>query len=243
MVLFLSWLFCVFCFFIPFKKRPQKAGHSKNPQNPKCRKKGQTKNSVSAVVFTNSVPNFLGVGYKNVIVCWKHYKNRGLSIFRERKKGQTLTKLLSWKSVQGWVENLSNYVAQHNWTDFRRKKMVIVYLFFFYFLERCHSPCRKKKILEKKQKQKKEQNLDRFSTQKRAIFGQASNSTIYIYIYIWRRPRFLPTFLAFCRQKQHILAILRQKRGKGRSKKEDQIGRAFFGRKVHFFPSFKHIFA
>ena len=29
-------------------------------------KKRQTKNSVRAVVFTKSVPNFLGVGYKNV---------------------------------------------------------------------------------------------------------------------------------------------------------------------------------
>ena len=34
-------------------------------------KKGQTKKSVSAVVFTNSVPNFLGVGYKNIFFCWK----------------------------------------------------------------------------------------------------------------------------------------------------------------------------
>ena len=30
-------------------------------------------------------------------------------------------KLLSWKSVQGWVENLSNCVAQHNWTDVQLK--------------------------------------------------------------------------------------------------------------------------
>ena len=44
-------------------------------------------------------------------------------------------------------------------------------------------------------------------------------------------------FWLFARQKQHILAISRPKREKGRNKKEDQtnIGRAFFGRKVLFF--------
>ena len=62
-VLFLSWLFCVF-FVSSFlsKKRPQKIGHSKNPQNQKCRKKGQIKNSVSAVVFTNIVFLIFGGG-------------------------------------------------------------------------------------------------------------------------------------------------------------------------------------
>ena len=49
-------------------------------------------------------------------------------------------------------------------------------------------------------------------------------------------------FLVFERQKQHILAILRKKE-KGRNKKDDQIGCAFFGRKVYFFPNFKPIFA
>ena len=91
---------------------------------------------------------------------------------RKEKKGRKLTKLLSRKSVQGWVENLSNYVAQHNWTDFRRKKMVIL-SFFFCFLS--HSPCRKK-ILEK-QNEKKEENLDRCSTQKRAVLGQIFDTT------------------------------------------------------------------
>ena len=46
-------------------------------------------------------------------------------------------------------------------------------------------------------------------------------------------------FWLFARQKQHVLAILRQKREKGRNKKEDQNWSCFFGRKVQFFPSFK----
>ena len=49
-------------------------------------------------------------------------------------------------------------------------------------------------------------------------------------------------FCLFERQKQHILAILRQKRKKGRNKKEDQTFRAFFGQKVHFLSSCKQNF-
>ena len=40
-------------------------------------------------------------------------------------------------------------------------------------------------------------------------------------------------------KKQHLLAILRQNR---ETKRKTKIGRAFFGRKVHFFPSFKQNF-
>ena len=58
-------------------------------------------------------------------------------------------------------------------------------------------------------------------------------------IYLWRRPRFLPTFFPFWKAKQHILAILRQKGKREGTKSATKIGRAFFGRKVHFFPSFK----
>ena len=51
----------------------------------------------------------------------------------------------------------------------------------------------------------------------------------------WRRPLFSACSLAFWKEKkQHTLAILRQKKEKGRNKKDDQIGRAFFGRKCTF---------
>ena len=66
---------------------------------------------------------------------------------------------------------------------------------------------------------------------------------IYIYIYIWRRPRFLPTLGLFARQKQHILAILRQKREKGRNKRKTKLGRAFLVEKCTFFPNCKPFFA
>ena len=49
------------------KKTPKKLDTAKKTQNQKCRKKGETKKSASAIVFTNSVPNYWGVGYKNVI--------------------------------------------------------------------------------------------------------------------------------------------------------------------------------
>ena len=58
----LFFVLCSFFVFIPFKKDPTKTGH-KNPKT-KMQKKWTNKNSVSAVVVTNRVPNLLGVGYK-----------------------------------------------------------------------------------------------------------------------------------------------------------------------------------
>ena len=56
----LNFVLC-FVVFIPLKQTT-KNGHSKNPKKQKCR--NTDKNSVSAVVFTNSVPNFLGWALK-----------------------------------------------------------------------------------------------------------------------------------------------------------------------------------
>ena len=63
-----------------------------------------------------------------------------------------------------------------------------------------------------------------------------------IFYFFRRRPRSLPTFSGFERQKQNILALLRQEREKGRNKKDDQNWPCFFCRKVHRH-SFKQIFA
>ena len=60
-----------------------------------------------------------------------------------------------------------------------------------------------------------------------------------IYIYICGRGLvFCLRFWLFERQKPHILAILRQKREKGRSKKEDQNRSCFFWSKSALFPQF-----
>ena len=57
--------FVFFCFFIPLKKMtPKKPGHSKKTQKCKNAEKTDKKKSVSAVVFTNSVLKFFGVGLK-----------------------------------------------------------------------------------------------------------------------------------------------------------------------------------
>ena len=125
------------------------------------------------------------------------------ALLQKEKNGRKLTKLLSWKSVQAWVENLSNYVAQHNWTDFQRKKMVF-FFFFFFFFEKSHSPCRRKTIFENKNNKKrnfwtdfqlkKGQNLDRFSTLQH----------IYIYIYTYLR---LLVHTPFCHSPQSCFRI------------------------------------
>ena len=99
------------------------------------------------------------------------------ALFQKGKKGPILTKLLSWKSVQGCVENPSKYVAQHNWTDFQRKKLC-----FSFFLKNLILPAERRRFLNKKKTKKwtdfqlkQGQFLDGFSTLQR----------IYIYIYTY----------------------------------------------------------
>ena len=119
-VLFLSWLFCVF--FISFKKKTKKSDTAKKTKPKMLRKKEQTKHSVSAAVFTNSVPNFGGVGY-TMWFCWKHYKNRGFEHIFRKEKRQQINKIiepkicprLSLKSVQACcATQLDRFSAQQN---------------------------------------------------------------------------------------------------------------------------------
>ena len=66
------FVFCCFVlnfvFFVDFhssqKRTPQKPGHSTNPKKNKNAEKPDKKKSVSAVVFTDSVLKFFGVGLK-----------------------------------------------------------------------------------------------------------------------------------------------------------------------------------
>ena len=55
--------FVYFCFFIPLKLRPPKSRTQQKPKKAKMQK-NRTKKTVSAIVFTNSVLQFLGVGLK-----------------------------------------------------------------------------------------------------------------------------------------------------------------------------------
>ena len=66
-VLFLCWLFCVQFFVLGYsflsKKADKKTDTAKTPKTKNAEERTQKK-SVSAVVFTNSVPNFVGVDKK-----------------------------------------------------------------------------------------------------------------------------------------------------------------------------------
>ena len=53
-----------FCFFIPLKKRPPKNRTQQKPKKAKMQKKRTAKKENSAIVFTNSVLQFFGVGLK-----------------------------------------------------------------------------------------------------------------------------------------------------------------------------------
>ena len=223
-VLFIFWLFHVhFLFFIPSKKPKYWTQQKKQ----KCRKKGQTKNTVSAVVFTTSVPNFLG-GLHKLYFCWKHIKIGVSAYFEKGKKGPKCEKRLSQKSVQGWVKNQSKYVAQHNWTDFwLKRRYLFVFLFLLFFLL-SHSPCRKKNIFEKKE----ERRIWTDAWIKKGIFGQMLDSTTYIYIYFFLlthhhlgapHSRWSISSPCFCQKMQKMLVNF--------------FWRAFLSRWFLFFPS------
>ena len=89
-LLFSFLLFCFeflfvffFCFFIPLKKRPpKKTGHSKNPKKTKMQKNRTKK--ISAVVFTKSVLQFLGVGLKFAFLAENTIKIVVLACFSNR---------------------------------------------------------------------------------------------------------------------------------------------------------------
>ena len=66
----------VFVFFILLKRKGHKKTDTAKTKNTKMQKR--TIFSVSAVVFTRSVPIFRG-GPKNATNCWKHYENSGFS--------------------------------------------------------------------------------------------------------------------------------------------------------------------
>ena len=98
------------------------------------------------------------------------------ALFSKRKKGQKLTQLLSWKSVQVCVEYPSKYVAQHNWTDFQRN----LFLFFSFTFGKISLFLQKEEIFGKTKTQRK---FGLIFNKKRAAFGRIFNSTAYIYIY------------------------------------------------------------
>ena len=97
-------LFWILSIFHSSQKATQKTEQNKNPQKQNAEKNGKKK-SVSAVVFTNSVPNFLGLGFKNADFSWKLYQNCGFIIFWKRKN-QKMSKRLSqnWSKVESKLD-------------------------------------------------------------------------------------------------------------------------------------------
>ena len=170
-VLFLSCLFCVFCFSVLSQKKT-KPDTAKTPKTKNAEEKDKQK--IQLAQLCSQIVFLIFGGWATKMSCFAEntIKIGVWAYFEKGNKGKTLTKLLSWKSVQGWVENLSNYVAQHFWTDFRRKLMVFFVFCFLLFFGKMSFPFRKKKILEKQKKRriwtdlqlKKWQFLDRFST-------------------------------------------------------------------------------
>ena len=104
-ILWSFFLVCFCCFVLNSvffsclsKKTPQKNRTQQKPKKATMQKNRQKK--VSAVVFTNSVLQFFGVGLKFSFLL-KHYKNSGFGIFQTGNNSQKLAKMLSQNLVQG----------------------------------------------------------------------------------------------------------------------------------------------
>ena len=82
--------FCLFCFH-SYQNKKAKNGHGKNLPNQKYRKTPQNVFSVSAVVFTNSVPISWLVGLRNAIIAENAIKVVAQHILLQ-PNGRTLSK-------------------------------------------------------------------------------------------------------------------------------------------------------
>ena len=127
----LFWILSFFVFsFLSNKDPPPKKPDTAKTQKSKNAEKPDKKKTVSAVVFTNSVLQFFGVGLNFHFLAENTVKIVVLAFLQTGKNTPKLAKMLSQNLVQGWVKTWSKYVAQHNWTKFWLKKMC----FFRFFV-------------------------------------------------------------------------------------------------------------
>ena len=87
------WIFSFCDFSVLSKKDPPKKGHSKNPKS-KNAQKTDKKKSVCAIVFTNSVPNFLGVGLKMQIFAENNINIVVSAYFEKLKRAKNVEKVV-----------------------------------------------------------------------------------------------------------------------------------------------------
>ena len=159
-ILWSSFLFCCFVLSFVFLSFLSKIWQTQTQQNDKKKQNAEKKQiyfSVSAVVFTNSVPHFLGVGLKikilaeNPIEWWFQH-------ILKNKKAQ--------KHQKGWVKT---------WSKVGSKLGPSMFLRFF---ENIILPAEKRRRFLNNNKGQTEENLDKVLTQKKAIFGPNFDSTV-----------------------------------------------------------------
>ena len=167
----LFWILSFFVVFIPLKKGPPKKPDTAKTQKSKNAEKPDKKKSVSAVVFTDSVLNFLGDTMEIVVS----------ASFQTGKNTQKLAKMLSQNLVQGWVKTWSKYVAQQNWTKLWLKNGVFFCLFFCSFFFEISFSLQKEEGFLKNKKRKKKRKLGPSFDSKKGYFGPSFDSTAYIY--------------------------------------------------------------
>ena len=231
---FLFCFFCCFvlnlvffCFFIPPKKRPPKKPDTAKTQKSKNAEKPDKK-KVSAIVFTNSVLKFFGVGLKISFFAESTIKIVVSASFQTGKNTPKLAKMLSQNLVQGCVKTWSKYVAQQNWTKFWLKKSVIFSLFFCSFFFKISFSLQKVEDFWKTKKEKKEKPWTKFWLKKGYFWTKFWLYSIYIYIYMRAvESKICPRF-AFLSQKsvQFLLFFLFFKDILLSAGKRDFFGRA-----------------
>ena len=102
----LVFVFVLFlCLYFSFQSKISRKGTGQKPRKPKMQKNTPKCFSVSAAVFTNSVPNFWG-GLKKQI-CWKHYEN---SVWASNENNQKWPKIVHFQEVRNWSKYESKLV-------------------------------------------------------------------------------------------------------------------------------------
>ena len=157
-----KWFYCLhlvvlFSFVVLFL---EVVFHSSQKKKPINRAGQKPPKQVCSVVFTNSVPNFWGMGLK--VHFAENTIESGFNIFCKSQNGQNCRKGWVKNLVQGWVKTWSKHVAQHKWIKFWLKNGNLCLAFSF--LTNLILPAERRINLKNN---RKKENLDQVLTQQK----------------------------------------------------------------------------
>ena len=178
----LLWILSFFVISFLSKKTPKKLDTAKKTKS-KIQKKSVQKQTVSAVVFTNNVPHFWGVGLKMHMFAENTIKIV-VSAYKKTTKGQKMSKgwVKTWSKVASKLgpSMLCNIVGP----SFDSRKGNVCLRFYSYFLKNLILPPERRIFLKKKGKKRRKLGPS-FVSKKGYFWTKFWLYSTYIYIYIY----------------------------------------------------------